>query len=247
MPRKDSDPYEVLGLIRGATAAEVRAAYLHLAKKYHPDKNPGDKASEWIFREIQRAYETLRVVNDVRAGEQERPSTAQENNVRRQAERARQRQQQAGEAEREGYEQWERQEAEQARRRWERTREKHTSHGDSTTEFVCDGCGRGVARWRTKLPQTVRLSGAQVKKYVLFAVAFGFAGGINAFLFLPALGWLLRFTDWSSSLLGQVVVIVMGLMLMVGSPLLALDRLGVCSRCGRISLGRSGHLSSWLG
>ena len=46
MPRKITDPYEVLGLHRGATDAAVRAAYLRLAKKHHPDKNPGDKASE---------------------------------------------------------------------------------------------------------------------------------------------------------------------------------------------------------
>ena len=56
MPRKTTDPYEVLGLSRGATEADVRAAYLRLAKKHHPDKNPGDKASEWIFKEVQRAY-----------------------------------------------------------------------------------------------------------------------------------------------------------------------------------------------
>ena len=244
MPRKDSDPYEVLGLDRGATAAEVRAAYLRLAKKYHPDKNPGDKATEWIFWKIQRAYETLSVANDVRPGEQERPSTAQQNNVRRQAERARQRQQQAEEAEREEYEQWEHQQAEDARRRWERERSNESPRSADEAEPVCDHCG-SVARWWTRLPRTVRLSGTQVKKYVLGAVALGFAGGINAYLFMPALGWLLRFTDWSSSLLGEVVIIVMGLMLVIGSPLLALDRLGVCSRCGRVSLGRSGHLSSW--
>ena len=40
MPRKITDPYEVLGLDRGATEADVRTAYLRLAKKHHPDKNP---------------------------------------------------------------------------------------------------------------------------------------------------------------------------------------------------------------
>ena len=59
MERKHRD-YEVLGLEPGATRAEVRAAYLRLAKKHHPDKNPGDKASEWIFKEVGRAYESLR-------------------------------------------------------------------------------------------------------------------------------------------------------------------------------------------
>ena len=60
MEREHRDPYEVLGLEPGATRAEVRAAYLRLAKKHHPDKNPGDKASEWIFKEVGRAYESLR-------------------------------------------------------------------------------------------------------------------------------------------------------------------------------------------
>ena len=59
MTRDDRDPYEVLGLQPTATSVEIRAAYLRLAKKHHPDKNPGDKASEWIFKEVGRAYETL--------------------------------------------------------------------------------------------------------------------------------------------------------------------------------------------
>ena len=49
----------MLGLQPTATSVEIRAAYLRLAKKHHPDKNPGDKASEWIFKEVGRAYETL--------------------------------------------------------------------------------------------------------------------------------------------------------------------------------------------
>lgn len=59
MQRQDSDPYEVLGLAQGATHSEIRAAYLRLARKHHPDKNPGDKTSEWIFKEVGRAYEKL--------------------------------------------------------------------------------------------------------------------------------------------------------------------------------------------
>ena len=54
MPRKITDSYEVLGLHRGATDADVRTAYLRLAKKHHPDKNLGDKASEWIFKEVSK-------------------------------------------------------------------------------------------------------------------------------------------------------------------------------------------------
>lgn len=57
--------HEVLGLDEDATQADIRAAYLRLAKKYHPDKNLGDKVSEWVFREIQDAYEFLRDSNDI--------------------------------------------------------------------------------------------------------------------------------------------------------------------------------------
>ena len=73
MPRRIIDPYEVLGLDHGATEAEVRTAYRRLVKKHHPDKTPGDQASEWIFKEIQRAYETLRDAKDVRSAGQEQP------------------------------------------------------------------------------------------------------------------------------------------------------------------------------
>ena len=60
MVPQQRDPYEVLGLEPGATLADVKAAYWRLAKKHHPDKNPGDKASEWIFKELGQAYESLR-------------------------------------------------------------------------------------------------------------------------------------------------------------------------------------------
>ncbi len=59
-PVPDRDPWVVLGLRSNATPADVRRAYLRLAKKHHPDKNPGDKASEWIFREVRQAYDILR-------------------------------------------------------------------------------------------------------------------------------------------------------------------------------------------
>lgn len=53
------DPYEILGVPRTATADEIRSAYRRLAKKLHPDLNPGDKASEEKFKEVSAANELL--------------------------------------------------------------------------------------------------------------------------------------------------------------------------------------------
>jgi curved DNA-binding protein len=53
------DYYKVLGLERSASADEVRKAYRKLAMQYHPDRNPGDKASEEKFKEINEAYQVL--------------------------------------------------------------------------------------------------------------------------------------------------------------------------------------------
>src|SRR5512136_1867250 len=55
----DRDYYEVLGLKKGASADEIKKAYRKLAVKYHPDKNPGDKAAEDRFKEINEAYAVL--------------------------------------------------------------------------------------------------------------------------------------------------------------------------------------------
>lgn len=54
------DYYEVLGLTRSATSADIKKAYLQMAKQYHPDKNQGDKEAEKKFKEISAAYDVLK-------------------------------------------------------------------------------------------------------------------------------------------------------------------------------------------
>ena len=53
------DYYEVLGINRSADENEIKRAYRKLAKKYHPDMNPGDKQAEQKFKEITEAYNVL--------------------------------------------------------------------------------------------------------------------------------------------------------------------------------------------
>src|SRR5260370_7942916 len=53
------DYYEVLGISRGAKDEDVRKAYKKLARKHHPDLNPGDKAAEERFKKVQEAYDVL--------------------------------------------------------------------------------------------------------------------------------------------------------------------------------------------
>lgn len=53
------DFYEILGLSKGASAAEIKKAYRKKAIAFHPDKNPGDKQAEANFKKAAEAYEVL--------------------------------------------------------------------------------------------------------------------------------------------------------------------------------------------
>ena len=57
--RSNLDFYVILGLEHGATESEIKRAYRRLARRYHPDINPGDRTAEARFRQILEAYETL--------------------------------------------------------------------------------------------------------------------------------------------------------------------------------------------
>lgn len=59
MAEQKRDYYEVLGLSKGASDEEIKKAYRKLAKKYHPDMNPGDKTAEAKFKEVNEAYSIL--------------------------------------------------------------------------------------------------------------------------------------------------------------------------------------------
>lgn len=59
MAENKRDYYEVLGLQKGASDDDIKKAFRQMAKKYHPDLNPGDKEAEARFKEVNEAYEVL--------------------------------------------------------------------------------------------------------------------------------------------------------------------------------------------
>ena len=59
MAENKRDYYEVLGISKGASEEEIKKAYKKLARKYHPDMNPGDKEAEEKFKEVNEANEVL--------------------------------------------------------------------------------------------------------------------------------------------------------------------------------------------
>ena len=55
----DTDYYKILGVSKDASQSEIKKAYRKLARKYHPDTNPGDKAAEEKFKQIGQANQVL--------------------------------------------------------------------------------------------------------------------------------------------------------------------------------------------
>src|SRR4026208_1002813 len=54
-----SNPYEVLGVAKNASDEDIKKAYRSLARRYHPDANPGEAGAEEHFKEVQGAYDVM--------------------------------------------------------------------------------------------------------------------------------------------------------------------------------------------
>ena len=65
------DPYQVLGVSRGASDAEIKKAFRKLARQYHPDRNEGSESAEARFKEVQAAYDSIGTAEARRKHEQE--------------------------------------------------------------------------------------------------------------------------------------------------------------------------------
>src|SRR5437879_12875826 len=59
MPTSTKDYYGILGVKKSSSVEEIKKAFRKLARKHHPDVNPGDKKAEEKFKEINEAYEVL--------------------------------------------------------------------------------------------------------------------------------------------------------------------------------------------
>ena len=53
------DPYQVLGVSRDASDAQIKKAFRKLARQYHPDRNEGSESAEARFKEVQAAYDAI--------------------------------------------------------------------------------------------------------------------------------------------------------------------------------------------
>jgi hypothetical protein len=81
MPSKSKDPYEILGIARDATLEQARKSFRLLARKYHPDRNPGDKAAEARFKDAEEAWTELEQVLPRSAVPLEIPDGASEQEI----------------------------------------------------------------------------------------------------------------------------------------------------------------------